>query len=177
MSQKFCSKCGSPLQPDSKFCMSCGHSVSPNITEKPVNHSNNKWIFIGVAAVVAILALFMLNKNDSPEKIATKFVEHMSNFEYEKAKDLLARDADEYFKDEIDWIIDEIKDDPSVMDEQKEYAEEYGYKIESFKVTDVDEEEDYAFVYGDITYVNGETESIDIDLLKENKKWKVEDSY
>lgn len=115
----------------------------------------------------------MFNSKDSPEKVAEDFVSYMANFKLEEAKKLLAEDVDEYLKNEIDEMIETLKEHPNFTNEQGDH----GYKMKDFTVTDVDEGSTYTFVHGTITYVNGETESIVIDLLEENGKWKVEDSY
>lgn len=188
MENKFCSNCGTHIPPDSNFCTSCGQPVSTTQAEQPIQSTspsehapkkptNNKWFLIGAAVFIAIIAFFIFNKEDTPEKVAEDFVKHMANYDIQKVKDLLAHDADEYFKEGINWTLHELKDDPGFLDEEKEYAEENGYKIVTFKVTDVEEGEDYAYVYVQVTYNNGETENIDVDLLKENGEWKVEDTY
>lgn len=189
MHKQFCSECGSQIPFDSKFCTSCGHPVSASASQpeqqehvqpsiQPVGGqeqktNNTKWLLIGGAIIIGIIALFMINSKDSPEKVAEKFVEYMTDFKLEKVKDLLARDADEYLKDDIDLMLESLKNDPTLIEEQ----ESYGYNIKNFKITDVDKGSTYTYVYGTITYMNGETEDIDIDLVKEDGKWKVEDTY
>lgn len=194
MSNQFCSNCGAQIPSDSKFCTSCGHEIhaaqpkQPHQTstyQEPMNTTgnppqkpnNNRRFILGAVAVIAIIAFFIFNKEDTPEQVAEKFVDHLSNFELAKVKDLLAHDADEYLKEEINWMLDEINSDPNVIKEAKEEQNEDGYKVKSFITTDVDEEEHYAYVYIELTYENGDTEVIDVDLLKENGQWKVEDSY
>jgi len=187
MNKQFYSECGSQIPLDSKFCTSCGHPVSASLAEQREHvqpsvqstgsqeqqTNNNKWFLVGGAIIIGIIALFMINSKDSPEKVAENFVQYMATFKLEKAKSLLARDANEYLREEIDWMIEALKDDPDWTKEQ----ESYGFKLKNFKVTDVDEGYTYTYVYGTITFVNGETEDIDIDLVKENGKWKVEDTY
>jgi len=188
MDKQFCSECGSQVPLDGKFCTACGHPVSASLAEQreyvqpsiqstgsqeKQTTNNTRWFLVGGAIIIGIIALFMINSKDSPEKVAENFVEYMAEFKLEKAKSLLARDADEYLKDEIDWMIEVLKDDPSLLDEQ----EDYGYNVKNFKITDIDKGSTYTYIYGTITYVNGETEEIDIDLLKEDGKWKIEDSY
>lgn len=183
MSKQFCSSCGKQIETDSKFCVYCGQQTAPSVTQteetpqSPDAHIKRKnWFFVGGIVAVIIVVFFIFSK-DSPEKVAENFVDHVASYEIKKAHNMLARDADEYLRDELEWMLDEIKDDPSFIDEGMEYAKEAGYAVTDFSIHDTDVSDDFASIEGKVTYSDDDTETIYIELVKEDGKWKVQDSY
>lgn len=194
MSKQFCSSCGKEIPRGSKFCTNCGNAVgqaseqatpvnmqasTPNqqpqqqqSTPKP---NNKMWVYIGIAAAVAIFAYVLLGKN-SPEKVAEDFVHHFSAFELEDARKLLSKDGDSWIHDEIDWMIDEMKEYPEEYKRQISDAKKEGFVIKNVKITDKDVSKNNASITAEVTMENGDRDTVYVDLIKESGKWKVEDA-
>ncbi len=133
------------------------------------------WVYIGIAAAVAIFAYILLGKN-SPEKVAEDFVHHFSAFELEDARKLLSKDGDSWIHDEIDWMIDEMKEYPEEYKRQISDAKKEGFVIKNVKITDKDVSKNNASITAEVTMENGDRDTVYVDLIKESGKWKVEDA-
>lgn len=93
----FCPNCGTKNSEDACFCENCGTDLR-NVTPQdggqllPVKEkkTGSKWLpIIIVEAAVIILGVFLLkgilDKSNSPERVAEKYFVHMANREWEEA--------------------------------------------------------------------------------------------
>lgn len=184
MTQKFCSSCGEKVVGENTFCSDCGqpvtemsNEVKSNVQQTPpqpmsqkANH--NKWIYIGIAAIIIIIAYFSFTKS-TPEKVAEEFVESLFSLDLENAKDLLAASADEDIVDEIEWLLKELRYDPEGAKEELEEIKKEGYTLDKFIVRDETKTKDFATLSVDMSLKNGEEDTGYIELVKESGKWKI----
>lgn len=197
MDKKFCGNCGKDIQAESKFCIHCGASLQvhqtneqqsnePQLNQQPVNQYQTnqqpssdkpfwkkyKWAFAGIAAIVIIFVIVQM-QNNKPETVAEKFVEHISNADIDKAYDMIAINADEYFREDFRDMLQYYRQNK--QEARRELMEEMNFK--SFSVKDIERYgKSQVSVTGEV-YMDDDMEEIYIDLIKEKGKWKVEDAY
>lgn len=198
LNKKFCSSCGEMLNNSGEFCTSCGESLMmtnesktqtsvPNNVQSEVQNSpeingtgrsildkinKNKWIYIAIAVVIAIFAYTNLTKS-TPEKVSQEFVEAMFTFEAEKAQSLLSYSADEDLVDEIEWLLENMREYPNdAKDELKEMKKE-GFTLKELVIRDESIMKDHATLSVDMVLENGERNPGHIELVKESNKWKI----
>lgn len=173
---KFCSGCG---QPQTSINEEGGQDLVQNIPgiNQPAGPASkkpnmNKWIYIGIAVVIAFFAYTFFIKS-TPEKVAKEFVESVYSFDFENAMALMAFSADDNIVDEIKWVLEELRYDPESANEELKMMQEEGYIIKQLTVRDKTQTKNHARVSIDMVMENGEEDTGYIELVKEDGKWKV----
>ncbi|WP_163318393.1 DUF4878 domain-containing protein [Dysgonomonas sp. 520] len=121
--------------------------------------------------------------SDSPESAAKRYVEYMAEGKFEKLMDNGAK-PDHMTNDEFKEMKRKMKDlIEAHKDEIKERIKDYKIdKIEVVpndegeKVTYLDNDKTEARVYLKVTFKNGKIEEDRVRLVKQDGKWKFEDS-
>lgn len=187
MTHNFCPACGEALTIKGKFCPKCGHSLTSTTNQEGITgnqespqqqvsakRKKNQWIYIIVALLIAIFAYQFFLKS-TPEKVANKFVDAVLTFEFEKAKELVAFSADEYFKDDLNLMIKGLRDDPRAAREKLNELKQEGYVLDKFIVQEKDESKGFVSLTVEMIMKNGDEDTGYIDLIKESGKWKIYD--
>ena len=88
---RHCTQCGAELGEHQKFCGKCGHKAANVIMPKELDSItgrakkvNSKKMIIGIAVIVALIALIMIGKSVVPKLFVTP-EEYMAQGNYEKA--------------------------------------------------------------------------------------------
>lgn len=150
----FCDNCGAKIDKGARFCGVCGAPVSeaeeemPNSGQMeyrvPADDSRRKksgrigkWIIFGI---VAIIALVVFNKINSPERVTKKMLESVARFDLDQMLQYYAfgDECESAFLEEIGQGNIDSAELNEVEEQGKAYLEEYygdNYKIE-IKVLD-----------------------------------------
>lgn len=102
---KYCENCGSEIGDESLFCPNCKTYVKRENTQKT---SNVKWILVGVAVVILIIAAGIFLSNTTGKVPTTLTMVSGSNLGYNQQYKVLLTDnanntlADKYITIEID---------------------------------------------------------------------------
>lgn len=102
---KYCSNCGSEIDDESLFCPNCKTYVKRDNTQKS---SNIKWVLVGVAVVILIIAAGIFLSDTTSKVSTTLTMVSSSNLGYNQQYKVLLTDnanntlADKYITIEID---------------------------------------------------------------------------
>lgn len=186
LTDNFCSHCGEKVNIEGKFCAGCGQSLTKVETEHqpsnlagtvqspPVKRSQKKWMYIGIAAIIAIVVYFFFIKS-TPEKVAEEFAESLFAMDVETSLNLIASSAETDIKDEFEWMLGQIESDPEGYKDELKNLKKEGYTLDKFIVRDKVQTKGFVTLTVDMTLKNGEQETGYIELVKESGKWKIYD--
>lgn len=190
MTERFCSSCGQKVTEHVKFCPGCGQAQTPILEEKtqdtiqndseivkqvdptPKNSKINKWIYIGVAVVIAIFAYTSFTKS-TPEKVTKEFIESVYSFDFETTLGHMSLFADEDLVEEFQWLLEEFRYDPESAKEELRELKKEGYVLKNVNIRDTTKTKDSASLFVDMILENGDQDSGYVELVKESGKWKI----
>ncbi len=127
-----------------------------------------KRIILGITVIlVAVLAVSCTHS--SPKNVAKAYIKALKSQDAKKLADCYYYEGSDEQKDQQKQLVIALADKVFKGIEAKQ-------GIDSFKIDSVEEKgDDKAIVHATITYGNGETETDNIETIKKNGKWYVDE--
>lgn len=174
-----CSNCNNQIPKDSKFCPSCGNKVEQTLNlnqgdtatmTQTSSKKGKKYIVpIAIVGVIILAALFLFPKigGDKPEKVVYSVFESIDKMDTEKFLDALSANAKNELLYYVDFDMSEVAN--GLYEIKQEATSEFGANwLKQINVSLVYKDDYQAMVN---IFINGESEKI--QLIKEDKKWKI----